>query len=266
VHIIGPQSIYPLAPTAPVEMEDSTLADYCKVQAAMGTPRAVIVASGLHAFAYQHLLHVLAIDPVNYRGVAILAPDITDKELRTLTEAGVVGARFYPGINPPDAEMLARVRAMGWSAHFPIANTAQLEEWAPSIDAVSGRFVIEHSGMPPPGEGLESKHFRKILSYLDTDRCWIKLSHRFSKLEYPPFEDTLPFIHALIAHRPDRMVYGSDYPHPNYWTPMPNEADFLDLMLEWAPAKRDRELIMVRNPAELFGFPIRCLERELRSS
>jgi predicted TIM-barrel fold metal-dependent hydrolase len=244
-----------MAPQTPVEMEDSTLTDYQKVQVAMGTPRAVIVASGAHRFDYQHLLHVLSIDPVNYRGVAILPPDITDKELAILDAAGVVGARFYPGINPPDERMLARVRDMGWSANFPLANSAQLEQWAPLIDTITGRFIIEHSGMPPVEQGLDSAHFRKILSFLDTDRCWIKVSHRFSKLHYPPFEDTLPFIHALIAKRPDRIVYGSDYPHPNYWTPMPNEADFLDLMLQWAPSVRDQERIMVRNPAEAFGFP-----------
>lgn len=254
VHIIGPQTVYPLAPSTPVELADSTLEDFEKVQNALGIPRALIVASGGHAFSYDHLVHLLCRNPENYRGVVIPAPEITNRELRLLADVGVVGARFYPGINAPTRDALDRVQAMGWTAHFPIANTAQLDAWAGQIDSIEGKFVIEHSGMPDPTQGLESAHFKKILSYLDTGRCWIKLSPRFSKLPLAPFEDTLPFIHALVARRPDRLLYGSDYPHPNYFLPMPNEADLLDLMLLWAPDEGTRDLIMRRNAEELFGF------------
>jgi 2-pyrone-4,6-dicarboxylate lactonase len=260
VHIIGPQAIYPCSPHNTVEMHDSTLDDFRKVQAALGLSRALIVASGLQQYDYQPVLHTLCIDPLRYRGVIIPSPDITDAELEILDNAGVVGARFYPGIADPDERMLARVREIGWSAHFPLANPAQAEAWHSWIEGYAGRFVIEHSGMPNPAEGIESMHFGRVLAYLDTDRCWIKLSHRFSKLDYPPFEDSLPFNCALVEQRPDRMLYGSDYPHPNYWGPMPTEEQILDLLLMWAPDETVRHRILVDNPEELFGFPPDGLE------
>ena len=255
VHIIGPQSIYPLAPQTAVVMEDSTLEDFQNVQATLGIHRALIVASGGDAFSYQHVLNILYREPEMYRGVVFLPPDITEKELAVLDDAGVVGARFYPAVNTPDARTLARVHELGWSAHFLISNTDHFNALLPSIEFFGGHSVLEHSGRPDPAAGLQSDHFKKILQLLDTDRCWIKLSPRFSKMPVPPFEDTLPFIHAMIEHRPDRMLYGSDYPHPQYFNPMPNEADFLELMLLWAPQEQVRELIFARNPEALFGFP-----------
>lgn len=254
VHIIGPQQLYPLSPRNTVDMHDSPLEAYRKLQSMLGIQRALIVASGLQEYSYQSLIHTLCLDPENYRGVAILPPDITDRELEILDGAGVVGARFYPGIADPEETMLARVHAMGWSAHFPLANPSQAEAWRPWIENYPGRFVIEHSSMPDAGAGLKSAHFRRILSYLDTDRCWIKLSHRFSKEDHPPFSDTLPFNRTLVERRPDRMLYGSDYPHPNYWTPMPTEEQILDLLLLWAPDEAARHRILVENPEELFGF------------
>lgn len=255
VHIIGPQNYYPCSPHSPVDMEDSTLDDYRKVQSALGLSRALIVASGIQEYDYQPVLHTLCMDPDRYRGVIIPRTDITDSELDILDKAGVVGARFYPGIADPDERMLARVREIGWSAHFPLANPTQAEAWRPWIEGYDGQFVIEHSSMPDPTGGLDSKHFQRVLGYLDTDRCWIKLSHRFSKLDKTPFEDSLPFNRALVEHRPDRMLYGSDYPHPNYWTQMPTEEQILNLLLLWAPDEAVRHTILVDNPEQLFGFP-----------
>lgn len=255
VHIIGPQAIYPLSPRNSVEMHDSNLEDYQKLQSALGIQRALIVASGLQEFNYQLLLHTLCRDPVNYRGVAILPASITDRELEILETAGVVGARFYPNIADPDERTLARVREMGWSAHFPLANPEQAAAWHPWIANFPGRYVIEHSSMPDPDAGIDNEHFRRVLRYLDSDRCWIKLSHRFSKLDHPPFEDAIPFNRRLVDHRSDRMLYGSDYPHPNYWAPMPSEEQILDLLLSWAPDEAVRHQILVENPEELFGFP-----------
>lgn len=255
VHVVGPQTIYPLAPQAAVAMEDSTLADLRAVHATLGISRALIVGSGLHAFNYQHVLHALGQDRTRYRGVVILPFDITDLEISLLDQAGVVGARFYPGIAEIDERMLARVFERGWSAHFLIMDTSQLDRWVPIINAYPGRFVIEHAGLPDPREGVNGRHAAQILTFLDTDRCWIKLSPRFTKQRDLPYEDTLPFIHRLVSYRPDRLLYGSDYPHPSHWDPMPNEADLLDLMLLWAPDSRDQQRIMVENPEELFGFP-----------
>ena len=93
-----------------------------------------------------------------------------------------------------------------------------------------------------------------MLECLDTGRCWVKLSPRCSAEPVVPFADVLPFVHDLVRRAPTRLLWGSDWPHPNYFNPMPNDADLLDLMFEWAPDKAVQDLIMVENPRELLGF------------
>jgi predicted TIM-barrel fold metal-dependent hydrolase len=83
----------------------------------------------------------------------------------------------------------------------------------------------------------------------------VKLSPRFSKQPVLPFSDVLPFIHALVKRAPDRLLWGSDWPHPNYFEPMPNDADLVDLLPAWIPDEQTRQRVLVDNPAELFGFP-----------
>ena len=257
-HIFGPQAIYPLHPSRKVDIEDSTFDDWQKMQAALGLSRGLLVGSGLHYFSYEHLLHWLSCAPERLRGVAIVPPGITDAELEVLTEAGVVGARFYPDpdLQPMvDRRIVARVHELGWHPHYLVRSAEQFMEWRDDMLASPGDFVIEHSGRPRPSDGLNSPQFRALLEMVDTGRCWIKLSPRFSAEKTLPFSDTLPFLHALIEHAPERMLWGSDWPHPNYFDPMPNDADLLDLMLEWAPDEAVRSRIFVDNPEKLFGFP-----------
>lgn len=251
-HIIGPQTFYPLAPTAPVALEDSTLADYLAVQSKLGLSRGVIITSFGHGFDYQHLLHAMAQEPSRFKAVTMLAPDVTDTEIAMLSDAGVVGARFFAGY-PPTAHMLARLAEIGWSAHLLMSPPLE-EAWRPLLDGFAGKLVLEHSGLPAIEEGIQGAYFKRVLRYLDGGRCWVKLSPRFGQTELPPFEDTIPFNRALVDHCAERLLYGSDYPHPNYWHPMPNEAEFLELLPLWAPDEIDRLKILVRNPEALFGF------------
>jgi 2-pyrone-4,6-dicarboxylate lactonase len=214
------------------------------------------VQSGLHFFSYEHLLHLLCRDPDRLRGVAILQPGVTDLELEILAGAGVVGARFYPELQPElDLRFLARIHDRGWSSHFLIRGEEQAKAWRAPMLETQGPMVIEHAGWQAPERGLSGEGFRAILELLDTGRCWIKLSPRMSRQPTLPFSDCLPFIHELIRRAPDRMLWGSDWPHPNYFNPMPNDADLIDLLLDWAPDRALQKTILVDNPAELFGFP-----------
>jgi predicted TIM-barrel fold metal-dependent hydrolase len=83
----------------------------------------------------------------------------------------------------------------------------------------------------------------------------VKLSPRVSKQDTFPFDDVLPFVRLLVEHYPDRLLWGSDWPHPQYFKPMPNDVDLLDQMLDWVPDEAVRNRIFVDNPAKLFGFP-----------
>jgi len=127
--------------------------------------------------------------------------------------------------------------------------------WQPAILASPGNFVLEHMGGIEPDKGLDSDRFKFVLECLDTGRCWVKLSPRVSKQETFPFDDVLPFVRVLVERHPDRLLWGSDWPHPQYFKPMPNDVDLLDQMLDWVPDEAVRNRIFVDNPAQLFGFP-----------
>lgn len=255
-HVFGPQALFPLHPDRKIDVEDATYEQFLHMQEMLGFERGLLVVSALHFYGYDQLVHLLCRDPERLRGVAILQSDVTDKELDLLGEAGVVGARFYPDLDPNlDERLLARVHERGWSAHFLIRGEERAKAWRAPILASHGPIVVEHAGWQPPSAGLDGEGFRIVLEMLDTGRCWVKLSPRMSDQPTLPFSDCLPFIRELIRRAPDRMLWGSDWPHPNYFNPMPNDADLVDMLLDWAPDEGVRHRILVDNPADLFGFP-----------
>ena len=111
-------------------------------------------------------------------------------------------------------------------------------------------------GHMPVGTGADHPAFRDLLALLGQGRSWVKLSgaYRISAQDHPPFEDVRPLAHALVEARPDRLVWGSDWPHPAVTRPMPNDGDLLDLLLDWVPDEAVRNRILVNNPARLYGF------------
>ncbi len=124
------------------------------------------------------------------------------------------------------------------------------------MKSVPGDFVIDHMGWQPAEKGVDAPGFRVVLDCIETGRCWVKLSGpgRFSAEETPPHADVLPLARALVERAPERLLWGSDWPHPDHFRPMPNDGDLLDLMLDWVPDEATRNRILVDNPARLFGF------------
>ena len=254
-HIFGPQSRFPLSPGRRLEVEDCTIDDLIATHNALGIMRGLIVQSFQHGFSYEYMLHALTREPDRFRGCIIPAPDVTDRELRILADAGVVAVRFgFKSAKSIDGRMLDRCLNFGLQPHYLVHGDAEIAAWREQILATPGRFVIEHMGYPQVDRGLNDPCFAFVLECLDTGRCWVKLSPRCSAQPTVPFDDVLPFVHALVDRAPNRLLWGSDWPHPNYFNPMPNDADLLDLMLEWAPDAKVRNLIMVENPRELFGY------------
>ena len=255
-HILGPQARFPLSPGRRLEVEDCTLDDLIKMHDALGITRGLIVQSFQHGFSYEYMLHALAREPDRFRGCIIPAPDITDLELEILAEAGVVAIRFgFKSAKSIDRRMLDRCRGFGMQPHYLVHGEPEIAAWREQILATQGRFVIEHMGYPQVDRGLDDPCFRFVLECLDTGRCWVKLSPRCSAQPTVPFSDVLPFVHALVDKAPDRLLWGSDWPHPQYFKPMPNDIALLDQVLDWVPDEKTRKLIFVDNPADVFGFP-----------
>ncbi len=256
-HLYGPSKRFPYHPDAPILVEDSTLDDMLKLHDTLGIERGVIVHSVVQGNTYEYLLHALSREPKRLRGIALPAPDITDRELEILTNAGVVGARFAFRANPEiNTDIIARTHEFGWHPQFWFRGPDEAAAWRNTMLATPGNFVIDHMGWQPAELGIDSPGFRVVLDCLDTGRCWVKLSGpmRFSQEPQPPYSDTVVFAQTLIERNPERVMWGSDWPHPDHFEGMPNDGDLLDLLLEWAPDEMLRKKILVDNPAELFGF------------
>ena len=258
-HFIGPQELYPLRPNhvfAHLDFEDDTIEDWLKLQKTLGLSRGIHVLSMMYKHGYELMLHSLCRFRDRLRGVVCPHPSITDGELEVLTRAGVRGARFAHRMGPSiDPGVLRRSHEQGWSAHYLLRGLEEIEAWRATILASPGRFCLEHMGLPPTVKGVDSEEFRFVRECLDTGRCWLKLSPRISAQDNFPFSDATPFVRLVVERYPSRLLWGTDWPHPQYFKPMPNDADLVDQLADWLPSEALRRQVLVDNPAELFGFP-----------
>jgi len=257
-HVFGPQARFPFIDPRPLDAEDCTLEDLVALQKALGLERGVVVQTAFYGTDNRCLLDCLAREPARLRGVVAVGPDIGDEELRSMTEAGVVGQRFSYIRSPEiDRRLVARIAEFGWHPQYWMQGEEQILAWRNAMLESPGRFVIDHMGWQPVENGIDSPGFRVLLECLETGRCWVKLSgaNRISKEDDVPYSDTRPFARALIERAPERLLWGSDWPHPNWWKSMPNDGDLLDLLDDWVDDESTLERILVDNPTELFGFP-----------
>ena len=259
-HFLGPQREFPFNPNRnfvpDVDHDDSTIADWQQMQSALGLSRGLLVQSMMYYPGYELALHALCLMPDRLRAVVSPRAGITDREINVLTKAGVVGVRFTrPTGAVIDDRLVRRTHEFGWGMHYLLHDEEQMWAWRNKILGSPGKFLIEHLGNPPVERGVDSATFKFVLECIDTGRCWVKLSPRPSKQETFPFSDVLPLVKQLVARAPNRLLWGSDWPHPQYWRPMPSDSDLLDMMLDWVPDEKARNRIFVDNPIEAFGFP-----------
>jgi predicted TIM-barrel fold metal-dependent hydrolase len=150
-------------------------------------------------------------------------------------------------------KMIALAEPYGWhvAIHCGGNGIVELYEFIRSIDAP---VVIDHIARVDVGEGLHGKAFSTLRRLLDTGNVWVKLSgtDRITKQAYP-YADAVPFARNLAQHAPERVVWGTDWPHPNHKA-IPNDGELVDLIAEIAPDDKTRRLMLVDNPARLFGF------------
>jgi 2-pyrone-4,6-dicarboxylate lactonase len=258
LHVIGPQEVFPLLPESPFKylaFDDSTADDWLTVRDALGLSRGVHVQSFMYGCGYHHMVHTLMRAEGSLRGVAAVWPGITDGELDILSGAGVVGARFAYALHPRiDERLVGRLVDRNWSLHYSLGSGADAD-WRRQILARPGRFVLEHIGMSPADRGVDSPQFRFVLDCLETGRCWVKLSTRPSNQDTLPFSDLKPLVNEVLTRAPDRALWGSDWPHIPYFRPMPNEAELLDINIDWLTDEGLVTRVFVKNPAEAFDWP-----------
>jgi predicted TIM-barrel fold metal-dependent hydrolase len=142
-----------------------------------------------------------------------------------------------------------------WHMVLHLKHSIELVDLAPRLRKIANPFVVDHLGHVLGDEGMGAPALQTLLELLDTDRCWVKLASLYRSSSKPyPHEDMLPMIHKIAEARPDRIIWGTNWPHPIHTGPMPNDGDIVDLVPLWVPdADRQRQML-VDNPARLYGF------------
>jgi len=258
MHIYDPR-LPQLPSRSPVS--NAAVPDYRLLQKRNGTTRVVVVQPRNHATDNQVTVDAVAQLGANARGVAVLHPTVTDAELKKLDAGGVRGIRFSLG-DPATAvvtiDMLEplskRIAALGWHVqlHMPgdmIAAHADLLRRLPS------QIVIDHMGRFPPAVGVAHPAYQVILGLIDKDRTWVKLAGAYlnTQIGPPTYADATRIAQAFVKAAPERLVWGSDWPHPTE-NNKPDDALLFDLLAAWAPDEKTRNRILVTNPEVLYGF------------
>jgi D-galactarolactone isomerase len=260
MHVFAPG--YPVAPTAVVPPPNAPVGEYEKVRERLGIARSVVVQPSAYAFHNSCTLDAIAaLGGANARGVAVVREDVADEELRRLHQGGIRGLRFHmlPGgvlgwnALPP---LAARAAELTWHVQVQLDGRT-LPEREPLLRSLPGTVVVDHVGkfLEPVSPGDPA--FRLLLKLVETGRFYVKLSapYEVSKVGRPRYDDVGALAKALVRAAPERLLWASNWPHIG--TPQeryPDEAELLDLLLEWAPDEGDRRKILVDNPARLYGF------------
>jgi 2-pyrone-4,6-dicarboxylate lactonase len=241
IHLFGPAEKYPFAPDSPYTSRDALPATFIALQDRLGLSRAVIVSPGGYGRNYRLLADTLERYPDRFRGIALMPDETSASEFARLTRLGVRGLRMMSAKRGRHVPHLARdvaTRAAehGWHVQFYPHDTDILD-YADKLLALPTTIALDHFASIPAAGGVDQPAFRTVLKMLDSGRVWLKLSApmRCTTQNYP-YPEITPLAHALVRHAPERLVWGSDWPHVNLdGREMPNDGDLLDLLAQWVP-------------------------------
>ena len=250
---------FPVAANATLKPADALVADYRLLQQRIGTTRNVIVTPSTYGTDNSCTLDGMAQLGANVRGVAVVDAGVTDAELKRLNGLGIRGTRFnLVQAGATTVEMLEplsqRVNDLGW--HIQInAKPELIVEIEALLLRLPSPLVFDHLAHVPRDAGVESPAFKTMRKLIDKGGTWVKLSGAYqdTKVGPPTYADATPVAHAYVKAAPERMVWGSDWPHPTE-KDKPDDALLFDLLAQWAPDEATRRRILVENPEALYGF------------
>ena len=257
-HVFGPAAKFPYAPGRRYTPEDAPKEMLRALHAHLGIERSVIVQASCHGSDNAAMLACIASDPKRYRGVAIVDDSLSDADYDKLDAGGVRGVRFnfvkHLG-GAPDLAVFKRVidrsKSRGWHVVLHL-DAPDIVPLSPMIRALPLPFVIDHMGRVPAAAGLEQPGLRALLELARLENCWIKVCGA-ERISMPPYDKAVPIAHALVQAAPERVLWGTDFPHPNA-THEADEADLVDLVPQYAADAEAQRRLLVDNPARLYGF------------
>ena len=254
IHVFGPFARYRLDAARKYTPGEALLDDYVRVAKSLGTARVVLVQPSVYGVDNSCQRDALRELGERARGVAVIDDSVGDAQLAGLNGAGFVGARLnFMRAGELDAleRVAARVREFGWHLQLHLPGT-MIPEIAGRLLKLPADFVIDHFGRMDAWQGVVQAAFQALLRLVDSGRCWVKLSAPY-RMDGAPYPKVAPFARELVKRNPQRMLWGTDWPHPDVAV-LPEDQVLLDVLAEWVPDEAVRHRILVDNPAQLYRF------------
>jgi 2-pyrone-4,6-dicarboxylate lactonase len=260
VHVFGPEAQFPFSRLAKYHPEDATPEMLFALRDRLGFARNVIVQASCHGFENDATLDAIARSGGKARGVAVVDPDISDAELEALHKGGMRGVRFnflkrLVDNAPKDKflDIARRIAPLGW--HVVVYFEADiLGELIPFLEAIPTIIVVDHMGRPDIGQGPDGADiaaFRQLLDF--HPNIWTKVSgaERLS-IQGPPFDDFVSVVRPIVERYPDRVLWGTDWPHPNMEHRIPDDGQLVDVLPRIAVTAALQRKLLVDNPMRLY--------------
>ncbi len=260
-HVFGPGDVFPYAPTRKYTPCDAPREKLFALRDYLGFARNVIVQATCHGNDNRALVDALLHSDGKARGVASVGRDVTNAELRLLHEAGVRGVRFnfvkrLVDFTPREVltEIAQRIAPLGWHVvvYFEAQDLPQLWDFFTSLPAI---VVVDHMGRPDVAKPVDGPEFELFVRLMrEHSNIWSKVScpERLSVSGPPNYEDVAPFARRLVETFPDRVLWGTDWPHPNMKTHMPDDGHLVDVIPRIAPTPALQQALLVDNPMRLY--------------
>jgi 2-pyrone-4,6-dicarboxylate lactonase len=259
-HIYGPFDQFPLGASAPFQPPLAPARALEGLWEAFDVRRGVLIQGSAYGQDHRALLAAIGRDPNNRRGVALVEPATPDATLKHLHEHGVCGARvnYVRHLNPKGFDEAAcwqvvrRIEPLGWHLELHV-DPVDLGRIQGFVRESPVEVVIDHMGRVDAALGPLQAPFHTLLELVSNRRCWIKLSGADRLAKRGDLQSVVPFARTLVEAAPERVVWGTDWPHVNLKVPFSDEALF-KLLLQVAPDDLSRSRLLVDNPARLYGF------------
>jgi len=259
-HVFGPASRFSYAPERKYTPVDAPKEKLFALRDFLGLDKNVIVQASCHGKDNAALIDALVHSNDKARGIAVIGEDVPLAELKAMDEAGVKGVRFnfvkrLVDFTPRDVlERIAKTIApLGWHivVYFEMPDLPELEDFFTSLTTI---VVVDHMGRPDVRKGLDHPEFQRYLKLLDKHKnIWTKVSgpERLT-VAGAPYDDVVPFGRALVEHYSDRVIWGTDWPHPNMPVEAPDDGVLVDVIPKVAPTAALQKALLVDNPMRLY--------------
>ncbi|MDW6005242.1 amidohydrolase family protein [Vibrio mangrovi] len=264
-HVFGPAERFPYHPKRKYTPCDAPKESLFALRDKLGFQRNVIVQASCHSTDNSALIDALQTAGPLARGVAVVDQSITTEELQTMDKAGIRAVRFnfvkrLVDSTPREVfiDIANKIKPLGW--HIVVYFEPQdLEDLIPFLNDLNITIVIDHMGRPDVTQGVESEGFRRLISFMENnDKIWVKVScpERLTQTA-PDYSDVVPFARALVDQFPDRVLWGTDWPHPNMKSHMPDDGKLVDVIPLIATDADKQQQLLVTNPLRLY-WPEEC--------